>query len=257
MNIPLIYNSDRSSVIGIYKSLKDSVEANGTFMPNVVRVIFSLKTTEQVSVKDKQGEVEFKQATNADGTKLFRKDGTTPVMLPVMQTVDVEPVLTTTVYFADGTRVTVKNSEHDKIRLTTKKLADGTDIKVADPCSLESGVVYAIVKRAMGRLTVDKNGNPIGGEGFTGALMKLVKEGVDQTFDAANAKAIKRMKKAAKKPVEKKANAKPAAEKAVNKIAFKDMSQEQKREYWRKANAKRSAAKHVASAKTRKRRNTK
>jgi len=257
MNIPLIYSDDGSKVIGIYGSLRNSLEANGTYMPNVARVIFSLKTTDRVPVKDKQGEVKFQQAVNSDGTKLFRKDGKTPIMQPVTQTVDIEPILTTTVYFADGTRVTVKNSKHDKIRLTTRKLADGTETKVADACSLESGIVYAIVKRVMGRLTADKNGNPVGGEGFSSALTKLVEEGQDQTFDAANAKAIKRMKKAAKKPVEKKANAKPAAKKAVNKIAFKDMSQEQKRAYWRKANAKRRAAKHVASAKTRKRRNTK
>lgn len=66
------------------------------------------------------------------------------------------PILTTVVFFVDGSKVVVKNSKHDSIVLEDKKLSDGSTIKVPTAQSMEVALLYAVVKRMFS--TFDING---------------------------------------------------------------------------------------------------
>lgn len=87
------------------------------------------------------------------------------------------PVLATVVYFRDGTKVTVKNSAMDEVKLVdrTVKLSDGTErkIRTASRESLEAGLIYAIAKRVI--CGFDDNGN-VQGTGFAKFLEGQLKD---------------------------------------------------------------------------------
>lgn len=65
------------------------------------------------------------------------------------------PILTTIVFFADGSKIVVKNSKHDSIALEDKTLSDGSIIKVPTAQSKEVAVLYAIVKRMFSNFDVN------------------------------------------------------------------------------------------------------
>ena len=70
------------------------------------------------------------------------------------------PVLTTVVYFADGTKSVVKNCDKDIVNVVEQeiKLSDGstTTVKTASIESKEIGLAYAIMKRVI--CCYDENG---------------------------------------------------------------------------------------------------
>lgn len=112
------------------------------------------------------------------------------------------PVLVTVVYFVDGTKVTVKNSDKDGITLVDKKvkLSDGQEITVrtASDESKEIGLVYALAKRMV--CEYDEDGNVMNA-GFAGLLRKLVGKARCQDVEQAKLdKERKNAKAAADKP---------------------------------------------------------
>jgi len=100
-----------------------------------------------------------------------------------------QPILATTVFFADNTKVSVKNSREDEVKVVTEKitLSDGSE-KEVETASLESreiGLAYAILKRIV--CTPDKNGT-IESKGFITFLHKQIKNAWNQPVEAARAK---------------------------------------------------------------------
>lgn len=108
--------------------------------------------------------------------------------------------LATVVYFRDGTKATVKNSETDKIGLVEEEVSsiDGNTVKVvtASRESRETGLLYALVKRAV--CGYDGDGK-VGGAGFASFLKKTLKGAYRQDVEAALAKADKTARKNAQK----------------------------------------------------------
>lgn len=131
---------------------------------------------------------------------------------------DSEPVLKTTVWFSDGTFVTVKNTADDKISVCVTELSDGSVIKTADKASKERGVVYAVFKRVFGKYGVDENGNQLDSVvgGIGGVISRAFKSGTDCNVTSAEKKiraaaciaAAKKAKAEAAKPKPKQYNLK-------------------------------------------------
>lgn len=98
-------------------------------------------------------------------------------------------VLATTVYFIDGTKVTVKNSGKDKVTLCKEKvkLSDGSveEIETASEESREVGLVYAILKRII--CSPDDKGC-VNGKGFGSFLKKTVKNAWNQNVEEIKTK---------------------------------------------------------------------
>lgn len=159
---------------------------NNVFCPGIRRVIFNLKTTETRPVLD------------ADGKPVTDEKGRVK-----RQVVDVTPELATVVYFKDGTKCTVVNSDKDVVTTEAKEVTyfdfkpDGTEtkvktgrtVKVASEAAKEAGVVYAIVKRIFGEIgRVDKQGklheNEIDGNGFGRKLRDIVETAEDTQYEA-------------------------------------------------------------------------
>lgn len=159
----------------------ESLMKNNTFVPNVERVIFNTKTTDEVAKKD------------ADGNPVKDDKGRV-----VKETVALEnPVLVTVVYFKDGTKVTVKNSDKDAITLVDEKvkLSDGTEttVKTASRESKEIGLVYAIVKRIV--CGYDDGGN-VQNAGFAKFLHKVVENATVQDISEAKLAGERKVSKA-------------------------------------------------------------
>lgn len=160
---------------------------NNCTMPNIDRVIFSLKTFESEAKRDENG-------------KLVRNEKGKPIRVKTPCT----PVLATTVYFIDGTKCIVKNSLKDKIEVEEKTLEDGTKVTVASESAKECGVVYAIVKRLVG--IVDESNN-VNGDGFGRILTEIVESGHDEALETAKTRILKAKGRASH--AEMKRNAKP------------------------------------------------
>lgn len=171
----------------VWYSLCRSVAKNNTFCPNIKRVIFNLKTTETRPVLD------------ADGKPVTDEKGRVK-----RQIVEVTPELATAVYFADGTKCTVVNSDNDLVTTEEKEVTyvdcdksgkkstvkTGRKVKVATEAAKEAGVVYAIVKRIFGKIgRVDKQGklheNEIDGNGFGRKLRDIIEHAEDTQYDTA------------------------------------------------------------------------
>lgn len=105
--------------------------------------------------------------------------------------------LVTVVYFKDGTKVTVKNSERDDITLVERKLklSDGTEktIKTASEQSKEIGLVYALAKRLI--CTFDERGT-VNGKGFAGFLLKAINKAHVQDVEDVRLAAERKISKA-------------------------------------------------------------
>lgn len=154
----------------IVSQVMKSLCHNNTFCPNIKRVIYNIDTYR--------------------GEKSHRKEHT----------------LATTVFFADGTKTTVKNSIHDKVDVVMEKvkLSDGSEIEVetASRESKEVGLVYAIVKRLIGE--PDENGT-VGGHYCT-FLNKTVTKAFDQPIEKAKNVAEEKIRKSKKVASKKKSN---------------------------------------------------
>lgn len=161
------------------------VATNNTFCPSIKRVIFNLKTAETRPVLD------------ADGKPVTDEKGRVQ-----RTTVDVTPSLATAVYFADGTKCTVVNSDKDVVTTEEKEVTyvdcdksgkestikTGRKVKVATEAAKEAGVVYAIVKRIFGKIDTDSKSRTYGqikGDGFGRKLHDLVDGAFDTQYEAA------------------------------------------------------------------------
>lgn len=178
-----------------------SLERNGTFMPGITRVIYNLKTEDTVVVTDADGNPIMETFTLKDGTTAQRRKRAT-------RKLD-NPILATTVYFNDGTKVTVVNSINDKVDLATEKITrNGVTVEVttASKAAKESGLVYAICKRAFGK--PDENGTIIG-DGFGRKLGDIVDGAYDELIEDKYVKALKEKNRADHKAREAEAKANP------------------------------------------------
>lgn len=137
----------RSNVIS--DSIADDLDYNGTAVPDIEHVIYN------------------------SGTKTA-KDGT------------VRPTLATVVFFADGSKVSVVNSEHDGLQLD----ADGKPTLE----SKERGLIYAVMKRIYAsRYDYSKSSiyPELVSEGFGRILSSYVDRAVDQQEASAKKAAAK------------------------------------------------------------------
>ena len=209
-----------------WRDFTKSMDRNNTFCPSIKNVIFNLKTTESVAKQNELGD----PITDAKG-RVIRE-----------QVALVNPVLATTVMFADGTKTTVVNSLNDKIQTERKEIVfktvnpDGskTETKtgkfatVATDAAKEAGLVYAVVKRLVGvQKTDERTGlktDTIVGDGFGRKLRDLLGMAYDTQFDAAWAEAAKAQRAKEHKEREaaakaRKANRKPTFEENIATIA--------------------------------------
>ena len=146
----------------------NSIEKNGTFIPGIKRVLFNIGNKKYM-VRD------------ADGKTIKDENGKVKT--------ETRKVLTTVIFFMDGTKCTVTNSEHDGVQFEKNK--DG--IEVASRCSKECGVVYCILKRCCA--DIDANGNVLG-NGFGRKLNDIVDAAYDSQVENAKRKAAKAAAKA-------------------------------------------------------------
>lgn len=147
--------------VDIARAMYLSLDANNTYMPAVDRIIYNV------------GKKAYPKH-DKNGHKI--KENGKIVMTEPMD------VLSTIVFFKDGTKVVVTNNEHDGIELETKTIADGINVKVASERSKEIGLMYAFVKRLLG--LPDENGT-IKPYGFINKIQKLVRNGYDTKFESA------------------------------------------------------------------------
>lgn len=173
--IPVI-NQVVPGVFTVNPSAMEELLHNNCTMPNVENVVYNLKTEDTVK--------------NADGTKS-------------KVTFD-KPILTTVVFFVDGTKAVVQNSANDAVKTVAQKLSDGSTVMVADQEAKERGLLYAIVKRYVS--DIDEKGNAVGG-GLGNILRNVVKAAYDPRISNAEGKI--RQAASAKRHAEQQANAKP------------------------------------------------
>lgn len=196
----------RTSDSDKWDAFVQSMVRNNTFCPNIKRIIFNLKTTETRPVLDAAG----KPITDEKG-RVQR------------QVVEVTPELATAVYFVDGTKCTVVNSDKDLVTMEEKEVTygdcdksgkefivkTGRKVKVATEAAKEAGVVYAIVKRIFGKIDDDPKSRTYGqikGDGFGRKLHDLVDGAFDTQYEAAFNDEMKKL--AAKEHKEREAAAK-------------------------------------------------
>ena len=185
--IPVIENIGANNWL-MNPSARKELEENNCTMPDIDRVIFNL------------GEKARPQTDPETGK--FIKDENNQLVYGKP-----EPVLATTVYFVDDTKVTVLNSTHDGLTFQDKKLSDGSVIQLASDQAKELGIAYAWLKRYVSK--PDENGKMV-----DSGLGRILKELVANAYDTKLAGAEAKIAKAAaqKRQAELKANAKPKRE---------------------------------------------
>lgn len=212
----------RTSDFELWEEFIHNMDKNNVFCPGIERVIFNLKTTETRPVLDGDG----KPVTDEKG-RVKR------------QVVEVAPELATVVYFTDGTKCTVVNSDKDIVTTETKEVTyfdykpDGTEtevktnrtVEVASEAAKEAGIVYAIVKRIFGKVgKVDKQGkmheDEIDGNGFGRKLRDIVDAAEDTQYEVAfndemKKLAVKEHKAREAAAKERKANRAPTVEENI------------------------------------------
>ena len=155
---------------------RELYEKNCT-MPDIARVIYNIGTKAYPKLDE-------------DG-KRIKENGKLVMTEPVK-------VLTTIVFFIDGTKVTVTNSEKDGVQFLEDK-AIATDpesptVLVADETSKEMGLVYAIVKRLVGK--VDWESGKVEGNGFGRKLRDIGANAYDTNKEDAKNKHLQKVAKA-------------------------------------------------------------
>lgn len=148
----------------LFNAAIKSIDRNNTFVPAISRVIYNLKVAKNDEEKN---------------------------------------VLATIVFFKDGTKVAVTNSDNDGIEIVTD---EKTGVKTASMASKERALTYAICKKLFGK--PDEKGK-VQGDGFGRKLRDLVEGAWDQKVEekktalakaASKAKHEENMKRAAAKP---------------------------------------------------------
>ena len=174
--IPVIkYVTD--GIFTINPSAAEELLRNNCTMPDVQNVVYNLKTED--TVKDQVVGNKIKVALD-------------------------RAILTTVVFFVDGTKAVVQNSANDTVKIVAQKLSDGSTVLVADRESKERGLIYAILKRYVSE--VDSKGVATGG-----ALGSILKKIVDASHDSCVKGAQDKINQtvATKRHEELKATAKP------------------------------------------------
>lgn len=171
--IPVIdYTEDGIPFIANSSALRE-LEANNCTMPDIDRIIFNL------------GKKAY-PVRNADG-KVQKDEAGKPVLG------DEVPVLATTVFFIDGTKVTVVNSANDPVDTEEAVLSNGSKVLAATPESKERGIIYAVIKRMLSHESYD---GKMEDSGISRILSDLVKSGHDSNIAKAEAKIQKANAKA-------------------------------------------------------------
>lgn len=176
----------RLKVNGTAMNAIEELNERGSAVPDIKNVIFNTCQQKVRAERDKDGNLVIDPATGK----------------PVRKVVANYPILATTVYFVDGSKVTVTNSEKDKI-----VDANGEVTKEAR----ERGVVYAIVKRILGKWAPNKKTGKleIQTEGFGRILDDILANAYDQQKEEAARKAAKEASAKAHKEREAAAKANP------------------------------------------------
>ena len=158
----------RLKVNGTAMNAIEELNERGSAVPNIKNVIFNMIAQKERAERDKDGNLVIDPATGK----------------PVRKVVANYPILATTVYFVDGSKVTVTNSEKDRV-----VDANGNVTKEAR----ERGVVYAIVKRILGKWAPNKKTGKleIQTEGFGRFLDEVLANAYDQQKAEAERKAAK------------------------------------------------------------------
>ena len=178
--------------ISISKDVISSLETNGTYLPDVTRVVFNLKTDKRIRVKD--------DTTGEEKTETVKLDN---------------PVLVTKVWWADGTSTTVKNSEHDRVETEEVELEDGRKVTVATECSKTFGIMAAVTKRTCG--VPDKNGEMVK-TNLGKILSDIVNSAYDQNLETEKTKIKNAKRKEAAAKRAEKAKAPKAKKYSINEI---------------------------------------
>ena len=178
--------------ISISKDVISSLETNGTYLPDVTRVVFNLKTDKRIRVKD--------EATGEEKTETVKLDN---------------PVLVTKVWWADGTSTTVKNSEHDRVETEEVELEDGRKVTVATECSKTFGIMAAVTKRTCG--VPDKNGEMVK-TNLGKILSDIVNSAYDQNLETEKTKIKNAKRKAAAEERAQKAKMPKTKKYSINEI---------------------------------------
>jgi len=141
----------KNGMIVVCEEAAEELLRNGTAIPDIMNVIFNETKTKTRAVRDENGNLVIDPQTNK----------------PRRETVDIHPTLATTVYFADGSKVTVTNSAKD-----TVVDAEGNFTHEA----YERGIIYAIVKRVFSKYGCNKKTGKfeVQSEGFGRRLNELV-----------------------------------------------------------------------------------
>ena len=179
INSPVVKQSDR---LIVEPTAIEDLDRSGTAFPDIVNIIFNESFSKTRAKRDADGNLVIDPQTEK----------------PVRETVPVNPTLATTIYFADGSKVTVTNSVKDTVL--------GPDGKFTDE-AYERGIIYALVKRLFAEY--DKRGCEITlkAEGFGRKLHELVKS-------AYNVQKAEAARKAAREAARKEHEAREAAAKA-------------------------------------------
>lgn len=155
-------------------------------MPDITRVIFNVGKKSYPKLDE-------------NGNKIKDEAGKLVMADPV-------DVLATVLYFCDGSKVAVVNSQNDGIEFSDEKLSDGTTVKVASKESKERGIVYAIVKRLLSKID-SKSKTGLADAGFGRYLNKLLETAYDEQIERAEVKIAKAKSKAAHVEAQKAAEA--------------------------------------------------
>lgn len=165
-----------------YMPESDTYRASRVEFPSIERVIYKLKETESTAVRDKNGKLTIDAKTKKPKRKTVKL---------------ANPVLATTIYFSDNTKVSVKNTLTDAVQTETvyidnktgiivpadKRTSDTTytEVTAATESAKERGLVYAIVKRLAGKVN-DKG--IVEGDGLGRKLRDEVAAAYDQDVEA-------------------------------------------------------------------------
>lgn len=181
-----IVTTVRPGVKGILnQSAINELDENNCTMPNIDRVIYNV------------GKKAYPQRDPQTGKVLKDEKG------EVILTPEV-PVLATTLFFCDGTKVSVINSQNDGVEFEDYTLSNGEKIQVATKESKERGLIYGIMKRYVSK--PDAKGKMVD-SGLGRILNELVDGAYDTNVANREAKIAKAKSKAAAEEAKK--NPKP------------------------------------------------
>ena len=148
---PISYDLDGKTLVN--PSVIDDLKRTGCAVPDVERVIFNRGSKRTYK-------------TDADGNYVIDEQTKKRVVESE------RPTLATTVYFADGTKITVVNSAGDKV------VDENGNVTIS---AKETGYIHAIMKRLVSRFGYDDNGNLVlKSEGYGTVLRKVIENSIDQ-----------------------------------------------------------------------------